>query len=85
MTVQTQDKHSGWETKSPCIVLSTSIKTMTFGKCPRVYCCGQPCLPVGQSDLPRLSTLYKATKGNTKLCSKSFWVQITHAVKEVFR
>ncbi|KAH0664213.1 hypothetical protein KY284_029144 [Solanum tuberosum] len=30
-------------------------KTAEFGRCPRVYCCGQPCLPVGQSDIPRQS------------------------------
>ncbi|KAI3693746.1 hypothetical protein L1987_76698 [Smallanthus sonchifolius] len=28
-------------------------KTAEFGRCPRVYCCGQPCLPVGQSDVSR--------------------------------
>ncbi|KAE8677459.1 Casein kinase II subunit beta [Hibiscus syriacus] len=28
-----------------------------FGRCPRVYCCGQSCLPVGQSDIPRSSTV----------------------------
>ena len=27
-----------------------------FGRCPRVYCQGQPMLPVGQSDLPRVHT-----------------------------
>lgn len=32
-------------------------KTYDFGRCPRVYCCGQPCLPVGQSDIPRSSTV----------------------------
>ncbi|EOA13810.1 hypothetical protein CARUB_v10026904mg [Capsella rubella] len=32
-------------------------KSYDFGRCPRVYCCGQPCLPVGQSDLPRSSTV----------------------------
>jgi casein kinase II subunit beta len=32
-------------------------KNYDFGRCPRVYCCGQPCLPVGQSDLPRSSTV----------------------------
>ncbi|XP_026660569.2 casein kinase II subunit beta-1-like isoform X2 [Phoenix dactylifera] len=32
-------------------------KNYGFGRCPRVYCCGQPCLPVGQSDIPRSSTV----------------------------
>ncbi|GFZ02045.1 casein kinase II beta chain 2 [Actinidia rufa] len=32
-------------------------KNAEFGRCPRVYCCGQPCLPVGQSDIPRQSTV----------------------------
>ncbi|XP_031502094.1 putative casein kinase II subunit beta-4 [Nymphaea colorata] len=32
-------------------------KTSDFGRCPRVYCCGQACLPVGQSDIPRSSTV----------------------------
>ncbi|GAA0146045.1 hypothetical protein Leryth_020969 [Lithospermum erythrorhizon] len=31
-------------------------KNAEFGRCPRVHCCGQPCLPVGQSDVPRQST-----------------------------
>ncbi|KAE9606863.1 hypothetical protein Lal_00026051 [Lupinus albus] len=28
-----------------------------FGRCPRVYCSGQTCLPVGQSDIARSSTV----------------------------
>ncbi|KAI4338431.1 hypothetical protein MLD38_023492 [Melastoma candidum] len=32
-------------------------KNIDFGRCPRVYCCGQPCLPIGQSDIPRSSTV----------------------------
>lgn len=33
------------------------FKNYDFGRCPRVYCCGQPCLPAGQSDVPRSSTV----------------------------
>ncbi|KAL8141426.1 hypothetical protein V2J09_007447 [Rumex salicifolius] len=32
-------------------------KNYEFGRCPRVYCSGQACLPVGQSDIPRSSTV----------------------------
>ncbi|XP_076883203.1 casein kinase II subunit beta-1-like [Bidens hawaiensis] len=32
-------------------------KNAEFGRCPRVYCCGQPCLPVGQSDISRQNTV----------------------------
>lgn len=28
-----------------------------FGRCPRVYCCGQSCLPVALSDVPGASTV----------------------------
>ncbi|XP_019424010.1 PREDICTED: casein kinase II subunit beta-2-like isoform X2 [Lupinus angustifolius] len=28
-----------------------------FGRCPRLYCNGQPCLPVGQSDIVRSSSV----------------------------
>ncbi|XP_066343585.1 casein kinase II subunit beta-1-like isoform X1 [Miscanthus floridulus] len=30
-------------------------KNVDFGRCPQVNCSGQPCLPVGQSDVPRSS------------------------------
>ncbi|XP_042455817.1 casein kinase II subunit beta-1-like isoform X2 [Zingiber officinale] len=33
------------------------FKNYDFGRCPRVFCSGQPCLPVGQSDIPRSSTV----------------------------
>jgi hypothetical protein len=32
-------------------------KGVEFGRCPRVLCGGQQCLPVGQSDVPRQSTV----------------------------
>ncbi|CAM8906554.1 unnamed protein product [Rhodiola kirilowii] len=32
-------------------------KSYDFGRCHRVYCAGQPCLPVGQIDIPRSSTV----------------------------
>ncbi|XP_028772871.1 casein kinase II subunit beta-2-like isoform X2 [Neltuma alba] len=32
-------------------------KNYDFGRCPRVYCSGQPCLPLGLSDIPRCSTV----------------------------
>ncbi|KAH9607095.1 hypothetical protein KSS87_005024 [Heliosperma pusillum] len=33
------------------------FKNYDCGRCPRAFCVGQPCLPVGQSDLPRSSTV----------------------------
>ncbi|KAJ6849033.1 putative casein kinase II subunit beta-4 isoform X1 [Iris pallida] len=42
------------------------FKNSDFGRCPRVYCCGQPCLPVGQSDIPRSSTV-KSIVPNVKI------------------
>lgn len=38
-------------------VMLEKYKNCDFGRCPRVYCAGQPCLPVGQSDVPRSSTV----------------------------
>ncbi|XP_002980430.2 casein kinase II subunit beta-1 isoform X1 [Selaginella moellendorffii] len=32
-------------------------KNVDFGRCPRVFCGGQQCLPMGQSDIPRQSTV----------------------------
>ncbi len=34
----------------------SQYKGVHFGRCPRVHCQGQPALPVGQSDLPRMHT-----------------------------
>ncbi|PSC76755.1 Casein kinase II subunit beta [Micractinium conductrix] len=33
------------------------FKNCDFGRCPRVFCNGQACLPVGLSDIPRQSTV----------------------------
>lgn len=33
------------------------FKGCEFGRCPRVLCQGQPCLPVGTSDVPRQTTV----------------------------
>ncbi|XP_078432747.1 putative casein kinase II subunit beta-4 [Wolffia australiana] len=33
--------------------MQAKYKTAEFGRCPRVFCAGQPCLPVGISDTPR--------------------------------
>nr|GEX28987.1 casein kinase II subunit beta-1-like [Tanacetum cinerariifolium] len=38
-------------------VMLDKYKNAEFGRCPRVYCCGQPCLPVGQSDVSRQSNV----------------------------
>lgn len=35
----------------------TKYQAGTFGRCPRVYCDGQFCLPVGLSDLPGRNTV----------------------------
>lgn len=34
-------------------LMEEKFKAVHFGRCPRVYCQGQPVLPVGQSDVPR--------------------------------
>ncbi|KAL8253861.1 hypothetical protein R6Q59_032082 [Mikania micrantha] len=39
------------------LAMLEKYKNAEFGRCPRVYCCGQPCLPVGQSDVSRQSNV----------------------------
>ncbi|KAL9275245.1 Casein kinase II subunit beta-1-like protein [Drosera capensis] len=39
--------------KGMAAMVLEKYKSCDFGRCPRVYCSGQPCLPVGQSDIPR--------------------------------
>lgn len=39
------------------IKASSCVQTCEFGRCPRVLCNGQPCLPVGSADVPRQSTV----------------------------
>ncbi len=34
-------------------LMEEKYKQVHFGRCPRVYCQGQPCLPAGHSDIPR--------------------------------
>ena len=34
-------------------IMEEKFRAVHFGRCPRVYCQGQPVLPVGQSDIPR--------------------------------
>ena len=45
------------------------FKHCHFGRCPRVHCQGQPALPVGQSDLPRMH----ATKIFCPRCQDIFY------------
>jgi hypothetical protein len=37
--------------------MAEKYRSCDFGRCPRVLCNGQPCLPVGLSDIPRQSTV----------------------------
>nr|KJB39779.1 hypothetical protein B456_007G030400 [Gossypium raimondii] len=72
-------------------------KNYDFGRCPRVYCCGQPCLPVGQSDFPRSSTVkifcprcediyYPRSKyqGSILLASEIIYYLLLHACMSMF-
>ncbi|MBA0740927.1 hypothetical protein Gogos_014110 [Gossypium gossypioides] len=72
-------------------------KNYDFGRCPRVYCCGQPCLPVGQSDFPRSSTVkifcprcediyYPRSKyqGSILLSSEIIYYLLLHACMSMF-
>ena len=34
-------------------LMEEKYRNVEFGRCPRVHCHGQPCLPVGQADQPR--------------------------------
>ncbi|XP_019424006.1 PREDICTED: putative casein kinase II subunit beta-4 isoform X2 [Lupinus angustifolius] len=43
-------------TKGMAVMLD-KYKNYDFGRCPRAYCSGQPCLPVGLSDIPGSSTV----------------------------
>ncbi|KAF9685470.1 hypothetical protein SADUNF_Sadunf03G0057900 [Salix dunnii] len=47
-------------------------KSYDFGRCPRVHCCGQPCLPVGQSDIPRSSNIKICCPRSEGFFSRSF-------------
>jgi hypothetical protein len=43
-----------------CVLIGLQLekcKNVDFGRCPRTYCSGQPCLPMGQSDVSRTSTV----------------------------
>eukprot|EP00941_MAST-03F_sp_MAST-3F-sp1_P000520 g520.t1 len=38
-------------------LMREKFENVDFGRCHRVFCEGQPCLPIGQSDLPRNTTV----------------------------
>ena len=62
------------------------FKNCEFGRCPRVHCNGQACLPIGTSDVPRQATVkifcpkccdiyYPRSKYQARLaCSSSLWL-----------
>ena len=49
--------------------MEEKYKNAVFGRCPRVYCEGQPVLPVGQSDIVRQSTV----KAFCSRCNELYW------------
>jgi hypothetical protein len=49
------------------------FKNVDFGRCPRVLCEGQPCLPVGTSDIPGQSTVKVRPVWGGMIMYKSRW------------
>ena len=60
-----------------CILLGTFVRVQSveYGRCPHVLCEGQAVLPVGQSDVPRVSTV----KVRLRLTTHTYTRLTTHA------